>query len=149
MTVAGQLVIRERVDEEPAECRHERSRRCETEREDSYEVVPGSRKFGRRNLRLADAAQLRKDLRNGGHGGSRLDRRPDRERTGPAAHVVSGTDAVCVALLLAQVHLEPRVEETAQDCGHDLNGVEVRRATRQADVAAPDLRLNRARTVVE
>src|SRR5450759_4704728 len=45
--------------------------------------------------------------------------------------------------------LSARVEEAAQDRGHDLNGVEIRRTAREPNMTDPQLRLNRAGTVVE
>ena len=69
------------------------------------------------------------------------------ERTGAATHVEAGARPVRVALLLAQLHVEPRVEQAAEDRAHDRHGMEVGDPARQPAVADPDLGLDRARPV--
>ena len=70
-----------------------------------------------------------------------------RERPGRAAQVEAGARAVRVALLLAELHVQPRVEQPAEDRAHDRQRVEVGDPPRHPDVADPDLRLDRARPV--
>ena len=67
------------------------------------------------------------------------------ERAARAAEVEPGARAVGVALLLAEVHVQPRVEQPAEDRAHDGDRVEVGVLSRQARVADPDLRLDGAR----
>ena len=61
-----------------------------------------------------------------------------------AAEVEPGARAVRVALLLAEVHVQPRVEQPAEDRAHDGDRMEVGGMPRQAGVADPDLGLDRA-----
>ena len=97
--------------------------------------------------RLADPVELAQDLARAGIVTSVLT--AARAANGPraAAHVEAGARAVGVALLLAQVHVEPRVEQAAEDRAHHRHGVEVRVAPRQGRMPDPDLGLDGARPV--
>jgi len=96
-----------------------------------------------------DAAQLRERLGDGRHRRGSLHRGSNRERAGAPAHVESGADAVCVALLLAQVHLEPRVKRppriAAMTCTAWKSGTRRLRPT----WPDPELGLDRAGAVIE
>jgi hypothetical protein len=128
------------MKEKSAQRRNDSARSFEAQREDAHEVVSRSREFGGRHLSFANADQLpERSPVMAGTVAAVWTAVPDRKRTRPAAHVEAGADTVGVALLLAQIHLQSRVEQAAQDCGHDLNGVEVRGAARQAHVADPEL----------
>jgi len=64
-----------------------------------------------------------------------------------ATKVETGTSAVGVALLLAEFHVQPRVEQPTENRPHDGQGVEIGDTPRCPDVADPDLGLDGTRPV--
>ena len=144
--IADELVDAEAVDGQAAERPDDRAGGLEPEREDADQEVARGDQLG-----LARPASSRIRVELGEHVDDRrdgdlgVDRGPRRERPGAPAHVEPGPGAVGVALLLAQLHVQPRVEQPAEDRAHDRDRVEVVDPARQAAVADPDLGLDRAR----
>ena len=96
---------------------------------------------GSSRMRSSSAMRVQ-DRRDGDLG---VDRGPGRERAGTATQVEPGAGAVRVALRLAQLHVQPGVEQAAEDGAHHRHGMEVGDAPAQADVADADLGLDAAR----
>ena len=96
---------------------------------------------------VADPVELGDEVGDRRHGHLRVDRGARAERPGRAAEVEAGAGAVRVALLLAELHVQPGVEQPAEDRAHDRQRVEVVDPPRHADMPDPDLGLDRARPV--
>ena len=143
--IADQLVDRQAVDDEAAERPDDRAGGLEPQREHADEEVARGGQLGVADRRLAHPGQLGEHVEDGRDRDLGVDRRPGRERPGAAAQVEAGAGAVRVALLLAQLHVQPRVEQAAEDRAHDRDRVEVRDPPRQPAMADPDLGLDRAR----
>ena len=111
------------------------------------EEVAGGPQLGVGDRGLADPVQLVEELRDRRDGDLGVDGGAGGERAARAAEVEAGRRAVGVALLLAQVHVEPRVEQPAEDRAHHRDRVVVGVAARQPAVADPDLGLDGARPV--
>ena len=140
-----QLVVRQPIRGEAAQGRHDRARRLEPQREDADQVVAGGPQ-----LRVGHGAvsRIRRSSatrsRSAGTVASVLT--AARAANGPAKRRKSkpALGAVRVALLLAQLHVQPRVEQAAED--HREHGDRVvvgaapgqaHRPTRSSDCTEP------------
>ena len=145
--VADQLLDGQAVDRQAGQRADDGARGLEPQREDADEEVARGGELGLVDRRVADPVELGQHVDDGRDGDLGVDGGASGERTGAAAQVEAGAGAVRVALLLAELHVQPRVEQAAEDRAHHRDGVEVGDPPRQADVADPDLGLDRARPV--
>ena len=145
--VVHELLERQAMHGESAEGADDRARRFEPEREDADQEIARCHQLGLADRRVAHPLELGDGVDHRGHGDFGVDRGAGRERAGPTTHVEAGAGAVGVALLLAQPHVEPGVEQTAEDGRHDRHGVEVGDLSRQTAMTDADLGLDGARAV--
>ena len=146
LAVPVQLVVGQAVDDDARPARRRprpASRTAAGRRRSGSRARPRARRRSTGSSRIrSSSASMSSDRRDRDLG---VDRGARRERPGPAAQVEAGACAVGVALLLAQLHVQARVEEPAQDRAHHRHGVEVRDPARHARVADADLGLDGAR----
>ena len=116
-------------------------------RENTHEVVLHVVQFALLDVSRADAAQLGQNLVDGLARHFVAHRRADDERSGLAAERERRPRAVRVAVLLAQVEIDARVEHAAEQRVHHREREVVFAMTRHADVADADLRLHRLRAI--
>ena len=146
--IADQLLDRQAVDGEAGQRADDRAGGLEPQREDADQEVARGGELGRaRPASSRIRVELGEHVDDRGDGHLGVDRGPGGERPGAAAQVEPGAGAVRVALLLAQLHVQPRVEQPAEDRAHHRDGVEVGDPARQPAVADADLGLDRARPV--
>ena len=125
--------------------RRRRSRTATGTRRRGSRAPPRAR---RRSTRVvAHPLELGERVDDGRHGHLGVDGGTGGEWPGASAHVEPGAGAVRVALRLAQLHVQPRVEQPAEDRAHHGHRVEVRDAAGQTGVADPDLGLDAARAM--
>ena len=147
LAIPDELLDPEAMDGQAAKSPDDRARGLEPKREDADQEITCGDELGLGDLVVAHPGQLGEHVDDRGDRDLRVDWGSGRERTRAAAHVEAGTGAVRVALLLTQLHVQPRVEEPAEDRAHDRDGMEVVDPARQPAMADPDLGLDGPRPV--
>ena len=145
LPVAHEFLERKAMDGQTREGPHDRASRFEAQREDPDQEVASRRELGIGHRFGAHPLQFGKRVHDGRDRDLGVDGGTGTERARPTAHVEAGAGAVGVALRLAQLHVQPRIEQAAQDGAHDRHGVEIRDRPGQARIADPDLGLHAAR----